>query len=260
MAARPRIITARSIGLAFQNLFGDLGPEVDVTGHYSAGGRARTWQEAVARARSFHADHKAKGWGGIAYHFVIADDRALICARPTLLKGAHTAVHNTQNLGINCPGTTGDRPTSKQQQTYRWLLANAHTAALPQAHRTDRDLRQARLHGHKEWPDNARRRARASSSGCTRRASAGRSRSSRRPHRRPSRRHASRRCTAPLRPTTSISLPKRPSRHETWTRWRRSCPRPIRNSTTSSRTCSRGRTSAHAAPRRRRPAQSPRRR
>ena len=26
MAARPRIITARSIGLAFQNLFGDLGP------------------------------------------------------------------------------------------------------------------------------------------------------------------------------------------------------------------------------------------
>src|SRR5215211_7178083 len=77
MAARPRIITARSIGLAFQNLFGDLGPEVDVTGHYSAGGRARTWQEAVARAQSFHADHKAKGWGGIGYHFVIADDGAL---------------------------------------------------------------------------------------------------------------------------------------------------------------------------------------
>ena len=155
MAARPRIITARSIGLAFQNLFGDLGPEVDVTGHYSAGARARTWQEGVARAQSFHADHKAKGWGGIGYHFVIADDGALICARPTLLKGAHTALHNTQNLGINCPGTTGDRPTTKQQATYRWLLANAHTAALPQAHRTDRDLRQARLHGHKEWPDNA---------------------------------------------------------------------------------------------------------
>jgi hypothetical protein len=152
MAGHPRIITARSIGLAFQNLFGELGPEDNVTGHHSAGARARNWREGVVRAKQFHADHKAKGWGGIGYHFVIADDGALICARPTILKGAHVGQHNTRNLGVNCPGTTGDRPTPRQKETYRWLLANAHTAAMPKAHRTDRDLRQARLFGHRDWP------------------------------------------------------------------------------------------------------------
>jgi N-acetylmuramoyl-L-alanine amidase len=151
LADKPRIITARSLGLAFQNLFGQLGPEQNVTGHHSAGARARNWREGVARVRQFHADHKAKGWGGIGYHFVIADDGTLICARPTILKGAHVGMHNTRNLGVNCPATTGDRPTRQQKATYQWLLANAHTAAMPKAHRTDRDLRQARLFGHRDW-------------------------------------------------------------------------------------------------------------
>jgi hypothetical protein len=152
MAAGPRIITARSIGLAFQNLFGELGPEENVTGHYSAGARARNWREGVARVRQFHADHKAKGWGGIGYHFVISDDGTLLCARPTILKGAHVGLHNTNNLGVNCPGTTGDRPTAQQKATYQWLLANAHTEAMPKAHKTDRDLRHAHLFGHRDWP------------------------------------------------------------------------------------------------------------
>src|SRR5262245_8635763 len=152
MAASPRIITARSIGLAFQNLFGELGPEENVTGHYSAGARARNFREGVARVRQFHADHKAKGWGGIGYHFVISDDGTLLCARPTILKGAHVGLHNTNNLGVNCPGTTGDRPTAQQKATYQWLLANAHTEAMPKAHKTDRDLRHAHLFGHRDWP------------------------------------------------------------------------------------------------------------
>jgi len=151
MQAPPKIITARSIGLAFQNLFGDLGPETNVTGHHSAGARARDWRVGVERAKQFHADHKAKGWGGIGYHYVISDDGALICARPTILKGTHVGMHNSSNIGVNCPGTVGDRPTAQQRSTYQWLLVNAHTAAVPKAHRTDRDLRQARLWGHHDW-------------------------------------------------------------------------------------------------------------
>ncbi len=151
MADAPQIITARSIGLAFQNLFGELGPELSLTGHYSAGARAADWRQGVERAKSFHAFHRGKGWGGVGYHFIISDDGALICARPTLLKGAHTGAHNTSNLGVNCPGTTGDDPTPEQRATYRWLLENAHTDALPAAHRSDRDLRQARLFGHRSW-------------------------------------------------------------------------------------------------------------
>jgi N-acetylmuramoyl-L-alanine amidase len=151
----PRIITARRLGLAFANLFGELGPEFFVTGHYSAGARARNAREGVALVRAFHAAHKAKGWGGIGYHYVIPDDGSLICARPTRLKGTHTALHNSNNIGVNMPGTTGDRPTTAQRDTYRWLLDNAHTAAMPKAHRTDRNLRDARLRGHNQWPDNA---------------------------------------------------------------------------------------------------------
>lgn len=151
MQRPPKIITARSIGLAFQNLFGELGPELNVTGHYSAGPRARDWHVGIERAREFHREHKAKGWGGIGYHYVISDDGVLICARPTILKGAHVGLHNTSNIGVNCPGTVGDRPTNHQRDTYQWLLANAHTDALPKPHRTDRDLRRARLFGHHDW-------------------------------------------------------------------------------------------------------------
>jgi N-acetylmuramoyl-L-alanine amidase len=154
-AAKPRMITARRLELAFANLFGELGPEFFVTGHYSAGQRAMNAAEGVARVRAFHADHKAKGWGGIGYHYVIPDDGALICARPTRLKGAHTALHNSNNIGVNMPGTTGDRPTTAQRDTYRWLLDNAHTAEMPAPHRTDRDLRTAKRRGHHQWPDNA---------------------------------------------------------------------------------------------------------
>jgi hypothetical protein len=154
-AVAPRIITARSIGLSFQNLFGTLGPELNVTGHYSATPRAKNVKAGIDATKSFHRDHMNRGWGGIGYHYVIPDDGVLICARPTLLKGAHTFRHNSQNIGVNMPGTTGDRPTPQQQATYQWLLANAHTALMPRAHRTDRDLREARLMAHKLWPDQS---------------------------------------------------------------------------------------------------------
>ncbi len=157
MADSPRIITARKLGLTFANLFGQLGPEKFVTGHYSAGPRAADWRAGVERAKEFHRFHRdTRGWGGLAYHFMIADDGALICGRPTMLKGAHVGGHNTSNLGVNCPGTrtpNTDRhkPTERQRETYRWLLANAHTDALPKAHRTDLDLRGATLRGHNSW-------------------------------------------------------------------------------------------------------------
>jgi hypothetical protein len=60
-------------------------------------------------------------------------------------------MHNARNLGVNCPATTVDWPTPQKKATYQWLLEDAHTAAMPKAHRTDRDTRQARLFGHRDW-------------------------------------------------------------------------------------------------------------
>lgn len=147
----PRIITAAQLGLTFQNLFGGLGAEMHVSGHYSAGARARDAAQGRDRAQSFHAQHRSQNWGGAGYHYLISDDGTLFCLRPTHLKGAHVGGHNSNNIGVNMPGTTGDKPTDAQRRTYRWLLDNAHTRALPAAHRTDRKLRAARLHGHNSW-------------------------------------------------------------------------------------------------------------
>lgn len=147
----PRIITAQWIGLEFDDVFGELGPARHVTGHFSAGPRAGDWRQAVAVARQFHIDHTDHGWGGCGYHFLIADDGSLLCLRPVALTGAHVGGHNRENVGVCCAGTSGHRPTRAQRDTYAWLLANAHTDALGDEHRTPEDLREAELHVHNQW-------------------------------------------------------------------------------------------------------------
>ena len=148
----PRIITARSIGLEFRSNRTIMGPEREVTGHYSATPRARNWRTGVQAALSFHRDHLGRGWAGIGYHFVIPDDGAIICCRPVTNTGAHVLAQNDGRVGVNMPGTTGDRPTRRQARAFNWLLANAHTDAMPSPHRTDNDLSRLPIFGHREVP------------------------------------------------------------------------------------------------------------
>lgn len=150
----PRIITASSIGLTFQNLFGPLGPERHVTGHYTAGPQDVDTDHAIELCRTYHREHKAKGWGGIGYHYCITRKGVIIALRPTVLKGAHVGGWNTGNIGIMMHGTTGDRPTRAQAEALHWLLRNAHTRKLPKAHRTDRPLFKpfCDRRGHNDWP------------------------------------------------------------------------------------------------------------
>lgn len=149
----PKIVTARSMGLNFhQNQLTPLGPEKIVAGHYSATPTAKDWQEGVKAVRSFHRSHKARGWAGIGYHYVIPNDGAILCGRSTLHKGAHVLNHNSGAIGVNMPGTTGDTPTKRQARSFNWLLHNAHTSAMPRAHRTDVNLSTLPRKGHKEFP------------------------------------------------------------------------------------------------------------
>lgn len=153
----PRIVTAAQMGLAFQNLFGDLGPELNVTGHHTAGPKDKSTEDAIRLVKLYHRDHKAKGWGGLGYHYFVTRGGVILCCRPTRLKGAHVGGWNTGNIGIAFHGTTGDRMTRRQAEAYRWLLLNAHTKYLPAAHRTDRRLHKpyADRRGHKQWPGHA---------------------------------------------------------------------------------------------------------
>jgi hypothetical protein len=152
MAYPPKIYGPGVTGMTFQNLFGALGAERSVTGHYTAGPRDRSDQHALQLCRQYHQAHKAKGWGGMGYHYCITRKGNIVLLRPLHLKGAHTGGHNTGNVGVMMHGTTGDKPTTAQRRAYRWLLANAHTKRMPRTHRTDHDLRGARRMGHNSWP------------------------------------------------------------------------------------------------------------
>jgi hypothetical protein len=149
----PRIVTARSIGLKFKaNQLATMGPETSVVGHYSGTLRAKNRKEGIAAARSFHAHHLSQGWAGIGYHYLIPDDGTIICCRSTFHQGAHVLNNNKGRIGVNMPGTltptVRDKPTRRQARAFNWLLHNAHTDAMPRAHRTDRDLSRVELTVH----------------------------------------------------------------------------------------------------------------
>jgi hypothetical protein len=148
---QPRIVTAKDLGIGFINKFGALGPELYGTGHHSAGPVDVSDAHCATLLRQYHAQHNGQGWGGIGYHYCLSRKGTLFCLRPTNLKGAHVGAHNSNNIGVLCHGTTGNKPTAAQQQTFRWLLENAHTSAVPKAHRTDRDLSRVAWFGHNDW-------------------------------------------------------------------------------------------------------------
>lgn len=149
---KPKIVGWSTTRITPANVFGALGSETKATTHYAASPRARNLSEGIKLTRQFDAFHRSKGWGGISYHYLIPDTGELILGRSTFHKGAHVAGTNSGNIGINFFCTTGHKPTEAQARTYMWLLANAHTDALPSRHRTDRDLRKADIRGHNAWP------------------------------------------------------------------------------------------------------------
>lgn len=149
----PKIVPLSRIGLTFQNLFGELGPEHDVTIHHTAGARDTSVAHAISMVRSYHADHKAKGWGGIGYHYAICTNGTILCLRPVRLKGAHVGGWNTGNVGVVFFGTTGNRPSEAQVDSFKWLLSHANTSKMPASHRTDRPLNRPHTErrGHNDW-------------------------------------------------------------------------------------------------------------
>jgi hypothetical protein len=143
---RPRIVR---LDVSVAGHFGPLGAVHSVTGHHTAGPKDTSDAHALSLYRQYHAQHARQGWGGIGYHFGITRNGTIVLLRPVGLKGAHVGGHNTGNVGVVCHGTTGDRPTPEQAAALRWLIANAHTSAMPASHRID--LRRAALRGHRDW-------------------------------------------------------------------------------------------------------------
>jgi hypothetical protein len=149
---KPAFITAAQIGLSFQNVFGPKGAVTRGAGHYTAGRRVPNATELAKEMRSDHTFHKGKGWGGLAYEAMVADDGTIGFGNPMTRKSAAVMANNTGMVSICCPGTTGDRMTAAQKASVRWLMDNWHTAAVPLVHRLPRPAREFGWNGHKFYP------------------------------------------------------------------------------------------------------------
>jgi hypothetical protein len=155
LQARPKFVTAASLGLTFQNVFGGKGTVFRGAGHYTAGARCAGAEALKREMRADHAFHKGKGWGGLSYEVMIADDGTIGFGNPMSRKAAAVASNNTGMVGICCPGTTGDRLTVKQEASIRWLRANWHKSVVPSAHRLPRPMHELKWLGHREWPSQS---------------------------------------------------------------------------------------------------------
>lgn len=150
-AGRPKIVTREEQGISTTALFGSLGTPKYVTGHYTAGPRDSSDEEAIKYNRIYDAMHRGNGWGGIGYHYCIGKSGTIFCLRDPRQKGAHVGLHNSNNIGVMMHGTTGDKPSDKQKESYRWLLRNAHTEQMPESGRAEGPLSGCNLRGHNDW-------------------------------------------------------------------------------------------------------------
>jgi N-acetylmuramoyl-L-alanine amidase-like protein len=149
---QPKFVTAAGLGLTFQYVFGTKGNVVRGAGHYTAGRRASNASELAAEMRSDHRFHKAKGWGGLSYEAMVADDGTIGFGNPMNRKSAAVASMNTGMVNICCPGTTGHRMTAAQKKSVKWLMNNWHTSAVPAAHRLPKPARSFGWKGHRFYP------------------------------------------------------------------------------------------------------------
>ena len=152
---RPGFVTSAGLGFTFQNVFGAKGTVTRGAGHYTAGARVDGRSDLIREMRNDHAFHKGKGWGGISYEVMIADDGTIGFGNPMWRKSAAVASNNTGMVNICCPGTTGDRISAGQERSIRWLRANWHTSAVPKAYRLPRPMHELKWLGHKEWPSQS---------------------------------------------------------------------------------------------------------
>lgn len=148
VAWTPKIVP---LGETVAAQFGGLGPIVRTIGHYTAGPRDTSDAHALSLWRQYHAQHKRQGWGGIGYHYGITSAGTIVTLRPIGYKGAHTAGMNTGSPGIVVHGGPGQRMTTKQRAALTWLYDNAHTSAMPAAHRSPKNLRRVHHGVHRDY-------------------------------------------------------------------------------------------------------------
>lgn len=110
---------------------------------------------ATPLGRDFHvADidrwHKANGWDGCGYHFVIALNGIIEVGRPIEKIGAHTSGHNSDSIGVCYIGGLGEdgKPADTRTPQQRQAMLSLITALQWM-------FPDASIHGHYEFSNKA---------------------------------------------------------------------------------------------------------
>lgn len=95
--------------------------------------------------------HKAKGWKGIGYHFVIYRDGSIHVGRPKEQVGAHCVGHNTISIGVcYIGGLASDGKTPKDTRT-----PQQKDSLLGLLEQLKEEFPKAKIHGHKDFANKA---------------------------------------------------------------------------------------------------------
>lgn len=95
--------------------------------------------------------HKARGWQGIGYHYVIYRDGSVHNGRDIAVAGAHTSGYNKNSIGIcYIGGVSADGKTPKDTRT-----AEQRVALRELVERLKKQFPKATIHGHYEFAAKA---------------------------------------------------------------------------------------------------------
>lgn len=96
--------------------------------------------------------HKARGWNGIGYHYVVRLDGTIEAGRALSKAGAHCYRHNANSIGVVYIGglDKNGNPKDTRTEAQRLSLRNLVTA-LRHAY----GLAESKVHGHNEYAAKA---------------------------------------------------------------------------------------------------------
>ena len=94
--------------------------------------------------------HKARGWSGIGYHYVIKLDGTIEKGRPVEKVGAHAFGYNKRSIGLCYIGGVDEEGNPKDTRTPEQLRAMDVFVAMLKD-----DYKDATVHGHNEFSNKA---------------------------------------------------------------------------------------------------------
>ena len=94
--------------------------------------------------------HRANGWNGIGYHYVITLDGKVEKGRADDVTGAHTVGHNTRSIGVVYVGGLDRNGKAKDTRTFEQEQALYSLCCELVARHPG-----ARLSGHNQWANKA---------------------------------------------------------------------------------------------------------